>query len=180
MPKYYQTKNDFWKSFSPWIGTIIILPVVVFYTLNRGQFTFVDYINLLIHEGGHGIFKIFGKFIYTLGGSLMQIIIPGMFVVFYLVKKKKFGVQVFLVWLGENLINISVYAADAKAKKLPLLGGNRVYHDWNWLLSEIGLLEYDYAVGYFFFGLGILTFVFALLIPLFVREHEHANIFLNI
>jgi hypothetical protein len=180
MTKYYQTKNDFWKSFSPWMGTIILLPAVIYYTLNGGGFTFLDYINLLIHEGGHGIFKIFGKFIYTLGGTLMQIIIPGMFVVFYLFKKKKFGAQLFLAWLGENLINISVYAADAQARKLPLLGGNRVYHDWNWLLSETGLLEYGYAVGYFFFGLGVSIFVIALLIPLFVRENKHANISLNI
>jgi hypothetical protein len=162
------------------LGTVVLLPVVIYYTLNGGRFTFIDYINLLIHEGGHGIFKIFGKFIYTLGGTLMQLIIPGMFVVFYLVKKKKFGAQVFLIWLGENLINISVYAADAQARRLPLLGGNRVYHDWNWLLSETGLLEYDYAVGYFFFGLGAIMFIVALLIPLFVIEHEHANISLNI
>ncbi len=180
MTKYYQTNNNFWKSFSPWIGTIVFLPVVVYYTLNGGRFTFIDYINLLIHEGGHGIFKIFGKFIYTLGGTLMQIIIPGMFVVFYLIKKKRFGAQLFLVWLGENLINISVYAADAQARRLPLLGGNRVYHDWNWLLGETGLLEYDYVLWYFFFGLGILIFVIALLIPLLVREHEHANISRNI
>jgi len=179
--KYHApSKNNFWNSFSPWIGTIVLLPVVVYYTLNGGRFTFIDYINLLIHEGGHGIFKIFGKFIYTLGGTLMQVIIPGMFVVFYLLKKKKFGAQLFLIWLGENLINISVYAADAKSQKLPLLGGNRVYHDWNWLLNETGLLEYDYAVGNFFFGLGILMFVTALLIPLLVREHELANISLNI
>lgn len=181
MTQFYQTpQNDFWKSFLPWMGTIVLLPVVVYYTLNGGRFTFVDYINLLIHEGGHGIFKIFGKFIYTLGGTLIQIIIPGMFVVFYLLKKKKFMAQLFLIWLGENLINISVYAADARAQKLPLLGGNKVYHDWNWLLRETGLLEYDYAVGYFFFGLGVIMFLAALLIPLFVMEHKHVNISLNL
>ena len=180
MINYHQTKNDFWKSFSPWIGTIVILPIAIYYTLNGGKFTFIDYINLLIHEGGHGIFKIFGKFIYTLGGSLMQIIIHGMFVVFYLLKKNKFGAQIFLIWLGENLINISVYAADATAKKLPLLGGNRVYHDWNWLLGECSLLEYDYVFGYLFFGLGILMFVIALLVPLIVIDHQRINIPLNI
>jgi len=59
--------------------------------------------------------RFFRKFIFTLGGTLMQIIIPSMFIIFYLIKKKKFGTQIFLVFLGENLINISVYAADARA-----------------------------------------------------------------
>jgi hypothetical protein len=60
--------------------------------------------------------------------------------------------QFSLLWLGQNLINISVYAADAQARRLPLLGGNKVYHDWHYLLNEIGLLQYDAEVGYFFFG----------------------------
>ncbi|MCX6169602.1 MAG: hypothetical protein NTX65_09685 [Ignavibacteriales bacterium] len=174
------TQKSFWQSISAWTGTIVLTPIVIYYTLNAGSFTFIDYINLLIHEGGHGIFKIFGKFLYTIGGTLMQIIIPSMFIIFYFIKKKRFGTQVFLVLLGENLINISVYAADARAQKLPLLGGNKVYHDWNWLLRETGLLEYDSYVGHFFFGLGVLMFVYALLIPLQMREKKHVTIPLGI
>ncbi|MCX6175115.1 MAG: hypothetical protein NTZ27_10215 [Ignavibacteriales bacterium] len=172
--------ENFWKYVKPWLGTTALLPLIIYYTINKGQFTFIDYINLLIHEGGHGVFKIFGKFIYTLGGTLMQIIIPSMFIIYYLIKEKKFGTQIFLVWLGENLINISVYAADARAQKLPLLGGNKVYHDWAWLLSQTGLLEQDKLVGNIFYGTGILMFLIALLLPLFLRETEQANIDLNI
>jgi len=172
--------ENFWRYVKPWLGTLIILPLAVYYAINKGQFTFIDYINLLIHEGGHGVFKIFGKFIYTLGGTLMQIIIPSMFIIYYLIKRKKFGTQIFLVWLGENLMNISVYAADARAQKLPLLGGNKVYHDWTWLLSQTGLLEQDQIVGNIFYGTGTLMFLIALLLPLFLRETEQANIDLNI
>jgi len=172
--------ENFWKYVKPWLGTAALLPLIIYYTINKGQFTFIDYINLLIHEGGHGVFKIFGKFIYTLGGTLMQIIIPSMFIIYYLIKRKKFGTQIFLVWLGENLMNISVYAADARAQKLPLLGGNKVYHDWTWLLSKTGLLEQDQLVGNIFYGTGILMFLIALLLPLFLRETEQANIDLNI
>jgi len=46
-------------SISPWIGSIVLAPLVIYYTLNAERFTFIDYVNLLIHEGGHGIFKIF-------------------------------------------------------------------------------------------------------------------------
>ena len=172
--------EGFLNGIKPWLGTIVLLPLVIYYTINKGQFTFVDYINVLIHEGGHGVFKIFGRFIYTLGGTLMQIIIPSMFVIYYWTKRKKFGAQIFLVWLGENLMNISVYAADARAQKLPLLGGNKVYHDWAWLLSQTGLLEQDQIAGNIFFGTGILMFIIAMITPLLLKEIESTNIDLNL
>ena len=82
----------------------------------------------------------------------------------------RLGIQIGLLWLGQNLINISVYAADAQAQKLPLLGGNSVYHDWHYMLGEIGLLEYSAEVGYFFLGLAILAFLLMLIMPLFILE----------
>ena len=172
--------EKFWENVKPWTGTAALLPIAIYYTINKGQFTFIDYINLLIHEGGHGVFKIFGKFIYTLGGTLMQLIIPSMFIIYYLIKKKIFGAQIFLLWLGENLMNISVYAKDARTQKLPLLGGNKVYHDWTWLLSQTRMLEQDQLVGNIFYGTGNLMFLIALFLPLFLRETEQANIDLSI
>lgn len=170
-----EKKNSFYESFKPWIISILLLPLAIFYTINGGKFTSIDYINLLIHEGGHGIFKFFGRFIYTLGGSLMQVLIPGMFVVFYAIKRVRIGVQIFLLWLGENLINISVYISDARARKLPLLGGHKVYHDWNWLLGQMGLLEYDEILGQIVFILGVLVFLLCMLVPLFIKEINVKN-----
>jgi hypothetical protein len=172
---YSLKKKPFFDSFKPWIISLLLLPFVVYYTLNAGKFMFIDYVNLLIHEGGHGIFRIFGRFIYTLGGSLMQVLIPGMFVVFYAVKRARIGTQVFLLWLGENFINISVYVSDARARKLPLLGGHKVYHDWNWLLGQMGLLEYDELLGQIVFGFGIIAFILCLIIPLFIKERVKEN-----
>ena len=155
---------------------------MIYYIVNNGKFTFIDYVNLLIHEGGHGIFRILGDFIYTLGGSLMQLIIPGMFVVFYFLKRKRVWTQIFLVWLGENLMNISVYVADARARQLPLLGGNKVYHDWHYLLSKMSLLEYDKVLGNIIFYSGIVIFVVAFLTPLFLKneKEEYVKLDLNL
>ena len=163
-----------------WIGSIILLPIVIYLIQHDGRFFIVDYINLLIHEGGHGIFKIFGKYVYTLGGTIAQILIPGMFVVFYLAKRKRAPAQFSLIWLGQNLINISIYASDAQAQKLPLLGGKKVYHDWNYLLREINLLNYDYAVGLLFYSLAIAVFIISLLLPLFLSSHKISNINLEL
>lgn len=168
------------KYFSNWIGTFFLLPVIVYLILHIGDFLFVDYLNLLIHEGGHGVFKIFGRFIYTLGGTLMQIIIPSMFVVYYFVTRKKFLTQVFLIWLGENFFNISVYASDARSKKLLLLGGSKVYHDWNYLLSKTGLLEYDLLIGKVFIALGLISFLLGLFIPIIIKNEKPVNLDLSL
>ena len=164
-----------------WTGSFILLPIAVLLVYNNGNFIpLVDHFTLLIHEGGHGIFRIFGSFIYTLGGSLMQVLIAGLFVFYFYSNKKMFGVQASLVFLAENLFNISKYAADAQAQKLPLLGGNKVYHDWHFLLSKLGILEYDYLVGYFFITLAIISLIASLLFPLLPKEKEHVHLDLNL
>ena len=165
----------------PWIGSILLFPIIVWLIINNGNFIpLLDHFTLLIHEGGHGIFRIFGSFIYTLGGSLMQILIGLLFIYYFYSNKKKIGVQISLVYLGENLLNISKYAADAQAQRLPLLGGNKVYHDWNFLLSKMDILEYDQAVGGFFVVLGIITFLLALLFPILPKEENHVNLNLDL
>ena len=169
---YVPKENSFLEKLFPWIGSLALMPVMIYFTLSIGNFLFIDYINLLIHEGGHSVFKVLGGFIYTLGGTLMQIIIPSMFIVFYFIKKQKIGAQIFLVWLGQNLFNISVYAADARAHKLPLLGGNKVYHDWTYILNKLGLIEYDQVVGNVFVFLGLAAFVVAMIVPLIIKSEE--------
>ena len=45
-----------------------------------------------------------------------------------------------LFWVGESLLNVSVYAGDSLALQLPLLGGEDSLHDWNYILSTFNLL----------------------------------------
>ncbi len=169
------------QKLKPWISSIILLPVVVLLSINSGEFIFLlDHFNLLIHEGGHGIFSLFGSFIYTLGGTLMQIILPLLFVYYFVSHRKIFGTQISLIWLGQNLMNISVYVADAKERSLPLLGGNKVYHDWHFILGRTGLLEHDNLIGILFYLTGIVFFIIALILPLFFKNYETAKIDLNL
>ena len=156
--------------FKRWIASIILLPVMIYLILHRGEYGIIDNADLVIHEAGHFFFMFFGKFIYTLGGTLMQIILPSIIAWYFFRNYYKTGVQFSLLWLGQNLINISVYAADAKAKSLPLLGGDKVYHDWNYLLGQLNLLNYDAEVGYVFVGLAVLVFGASLLMPVIIHD----------
>lgn len=168
------------NSFKQWISSIILLPVIVYLLINKGRLGIIDYINLLIHEGGHGVFSFYSKFIQALGGTAMQIFIPLMFVVYYILHRKRESAQIFMVWLGQNLLNIAIYAADARARKIPLLGGKKVYHDWHYMLSELGLLQQDYYIGQIFYWLGVISFLAALILPLFIRDYKPAMHNLNL
>ncbi len=153
-----------------WWLSILLLPVIIYLLMHRNNYGLIDNADLVMHEAGHFFFMLFGKFIYTLGGTLMQIILPSIIVWYFLRNYYRTGVQISLLWLGQNFINISVYAADARAKKLPLLGGNHVYHDWNYLLGQLNILDYDTEVGYLFFGTAALIFAIVFFMPLIIRD----------
>ncbi len=159
-----------WTDLKKWIPSIIFLPICIYLVLNRGNYGLIDNADLVIHEGGHVCFMLFGKFIYTAGGTLMQIIIPSLIMFYFFRNMYRLGVQFGMLWLGQNFINISVYAADAKVQKLPLLGGHSVYHDWHYMLGEIGLLDYSAEVGYLFVGIAIMIFIVVLIMPLIISE----------
>ena len=165
-------KNEYSTSdkIKRWIPSIIILPLAIIWIVNRGEYGLLDNIDLVIHEAGHFFFSFFGKFIYTLGGTLMQVILPSIIVFFFFRNNYRTGVQFGLLWLGQNFINISIYAADARARKIPLLGGNKVYHDWHYILGELGILEYDQIVGYTFVGIALIIFAVAVLMPLLTQD----------
>ena len=80
----------------------------------------LDTINLFIHEAGHFFLKVFGKFIHILGGSFFQILLPGL-LVFTTWRQKISSIAAPGFWLGENLVNVSVYIRDAPFRQLRLI-----------------------------------------------------------
>ena len=78
-----------------------------------------------------------------------------------------FASTVMLWWFGQNLIDISIYLSDARARVLPLLGGGDG-HDWAYLLGELNLLRYDTLIGGLIYVLGVFVMFGALALSLFV------------
>jgi hypothetical protein len=108
---------------------------------------FIDGVNLLFHEAGHILFSLFGQFLYVLGGSLTQILIPLGIGMYFLCTRQFLAATFGLFWLGDNFINVSVYIKDSRAMILPLIGGDTSGHDWHWLLTTLHLLPYDQQIG---------------------------------
>jgi len=104
------------------------------------QWHLIDGVNLVIHEAGHIVFSPLGEFMMIAGGSLFQVIMPALFVGYFSYNRKYYSAALVLFWVGESILNVSVYAGDSLALQLPLLGGEDSVHDWNYLLSSMNLL----------------------------------------
>ena len=104
---------------------------------------FLDRVNLAFHEAGHLFLTPFGSTLHYLGGTLGQLAVPALLAVYFLFAgpNRPLGAAVCGWWIGENLMNISVYMADARDLALPLVGGGD--HDWNELFYRFGLLGED-------------------------------------
>jgi hypothetical protein len=79
--------------------------------------------------------------------QLNQILIPLLISFYFFWKKQPVSAFAILLWAGQSLINISVYAADAIKMQLPLLGGDSSTHDWNWLLICLGQLRHTAQIA---------------------------------
>ncbi|MCX8056710.1 MAG: hypothetical protein N3F03_03755 [Ignavibacteria bacterium] len=154
-----------------WFGYLLFSLGLYFISI-RGTYTFIDFIDLLIHEPGHLIFGLFGNFIQFLGGTLMQILLPLSMAIIFFIKGNKYWTQIFLFWLGHNFINISVYVDDANKMKLRIIGG---VHDWNWILNKIGMIEFAEELGLIFVGLSFLTFLILIFVPYFLVNVSEEN-----
>jgi hypothetical protein len=82
--------------------------------------------------------------------------------------------MVTLFWVSQSLFNVSVYVKDARAQALPLLGGDGVIHDWNWLLGRFGLLSWDQVIGGAIYTMGVLVLAVSILGGLYHSLNDQA------
>ncbi len=136
--------------------------------------SFMHTINLVFHEAGHVIFRLAGNFMAVLGGSLLQLIVPLAVMLMFIFKHRdNFAASIGLWWLAQSMMDLVPYISDARAQEMWLLGGVRGkdlpgIHDWNNILSRLGMLEYDQAIAtvimFLAIGLMLLSFLWGALL----------------
>lgn len=110
-------------------------------------------VDLVFHEAGHIFFIPLGNYWSVLGGSLFQVIVPLFFVVAFLHSNRDgFAASICLWWTGQSIMDVAPYIADARALRLPLLGGGTGAdspgrHDWEYLLRVHDWLQYDIRIA---------------------------------
>lgn len=128
---------------------IIVAAVFAIYFLwcayDPAKAVFLHLVHTPIHEAGHVFFRVFGEFAGIAGGSLFQVVVPIVFFGYFVYHGKPFSASIVLLWAGQSMTDVYVYANDAQVMRLPLLSGltgaEGGFHDWNYLLSETGLLN---------------------------------------
>ena len=148
-----QTLESDWDPIPRWV----LLAWLGFYLLflyqaarGTGFLLLMDGVFVPIHEGGHLLFRFFGEFLNIAGGTLLQLGVPVALAIYFLFQRQAQGVAFCMFFFFEQFLPIATYMADARAQDLPLLtigDGDYVIHDWNYLLSKVGLLQHDIQIA---------------------------------
>jgi hypothetical protein len=175
-----------------WIARIATLVVFLLWTLwiwrdldvraGNGGSNFLHLVLLPFHEAGHyAIFRWFGPFIMTLGGTLGQHLMPIVLGGALLVKRRDpFGAAIFFWLLGFSTIDMAVYMYDAFDPQMTLLGGGTGAesdgHDWQNIFGDLGLLRRARGIGLFFGWVGRAMMLAAILWAAWVLRLQHARV----
>lgn len=115
------------------------------------QGSFLDTVDLPIHETGHLLFRPFGEFMMIAGGSLFQVMLPLIFVGYFVWQKSYYSAAIVMLWVGQSILNVCVYASDAVVMQLVLTSGftgaEGSFHDWNYMLDRLGWLNSSKTVA---------------------------------
>ena len=149
-------KPDYLKLVPAIIATLYFI-TIAFDPMVDGFWNFLNLVDLPIHETGHLLFRPFGEFLMVAGGSLFQVIVPAVFVGYFVWHEKPYSAAIVLFWVGQSILNVWVYANDSVVMQLVLLGGltgsEGSFHDWNYMLTTLGLIDSTPVVA------GIIRFI---------------------
>ncbi|HKP68361.1 MAG TPA: hypothetical protein VJV05_03690 [Pyrinomonadaceae bacterium] len=125
--------------------------------------SFLDLVDLPIHETGHLLFRPLGEFMGIAGGSLFQVIFPLVFVGYFIWRHQYYSAAIVTLWVGQSILNVWIYAADAVVMRLVLTSGftgsEGSFHDWNYLLTATGLIGSTKTVAGIIRAVGTLVII---------------------
>ena len=142
-----------WEQPARWaiIAWLAFYAIFLTYVLaSNSGFLFIDYANLVVHEGGHLLFGWFGPTLGIWGGTLLQWAVPALLAAYFYVERKMTGFIFCAFIFFENWLYTATYMADARAMALPLVtvgDPDYVEHDWNTIFSSLGVLQYDVQIA---------------------------------
>lgn len=107
----------------------------------------------IIHESGHGVCYILPcpEFFMVLNGTLFQLLFPAGIAYYYKKKGNRFAMYIALFFVGFSLHYTAWYISTAHeglilpANKSFL--GVDAYHDFNYLLTAMGLMQYEFLIA---------------------------------
>ena len=132
--------------------------------------SFMHNIILPIHEAGHVLFMVLGRFMAVLGGSLFQVLLPLILMGAFILgrggcRRDNFAASLMLWWGAVAIIDVAPYIWDAFDPKMMLLDGRTGAesdgHDWQNILGDLGLIKRAHLIGTIAHKLGLLVMLIA-------------------
>jgi hypothetical protein len=143
-----------------WVAGGGLLALFGFFAFVRGaRVPILGWIDLAIHEFGHVATLFLPEVANAVMGNGMQTLVPLLLAGVFGVKERDLlGTTVCVGWAATTLQDASLYIADAPYQRLQLIGG---YHDWAFVLAELGLLEAAAGIARTVWVLGLLLWIVA-------------------
>jgi hypothetical protein len=151
--KEWSGAREQWRPISRWAVTawLAFFVVFMFYAWSmHGGFLFIDSANLVVHEGGHLLFRWFGATLCLWGGTILQWLVPLLLAAYFFHERQPAAFVFCLFFFFENWLYTATYMADARAMELPLVttgDPDYVEHDWNTIFTSLGMLPYDTQIA---------------------------------
>jgi hypothetical protein len=134
-----------------WIGHGILLVLAAWFSidpmLDSNAWSPVRWLSIAVHEAGHMTTRFWTpQFVSVAAGTLFQWGAPVLCAWLLWRRGEVFGVPIGLLWLGMSLAESVHYIADATIQAGVAISvghynaDGRGIHDWNYLLSNLGLL----------------------------------------
>ena len=136
-------------AFFSWMAFYILL--LIFLAAHFSSLTFIDNAHLPIHEAGHLLFGWFGETLGLWGGTLLQLLVPALLVVAFVVRGDVPGTTFCAVAFFHSLTGVAAYMIDALRRELPLVtvgaSSDEAEHDWVHIFSNLGVLPHAIQIG---------------------------------
>lgn len=101
-----------------------------------------------IHEAAHIVMVFAPPVITAASGSFAEIVFVLLLLVVSIKAKSYVATGFSFIWLMLAASSAGRYMADAKDQLIPLIGpGANPQHDWNFVFTELNLLEQSSAIG---------------------------------
>ena len=108
--------------------------------------------NMIVHEAGHGICYLLPcpQFFTALNGTLFQLALPLIFIYYYYKRENMVLSGLGSVWFAQNLVYVAWYMSYAQSpNRYPFFLGGDAIHDFWYIFSQLGVLEYDWLIAGF-------------------------------
>lgn len=134
-----------------WFFYLYLFINIIHFEVENNQNIFLSglyFIEFGVHEASHLVTMFFPQIISALAGSVGEILFTVLIVAVAIKQKSYFAAVFGLLWVALAFNSVGRYISDAQEQLIPLVGPSSVViHDWNYILSEWGLLAMDDAIG---------------------------------